>query len=263
MKVCVLGSGSNGNCVLIETDRSRILIDNGFGPKGLQRRLRSAGLPESGFQALLISHGHLDHCKGAGWFAEREAAPVFCNAGTRAEVSELRSLERCEIFRTSVAFKFRDFTIEPFPVPHDAADPVGFRITAGGVTGAVATDLGRIDDRVARQLGGCDWLVVESNHDEQMLEVSSYPWHLKQRLSSSRGHLSNRALASFLAHRYDGAARHVFLAHLSRRNNQPDIALDFARRALGLRSARSLHDIWDPCQVHLTYQDKPTSAVLL
>ncbi|HSR49563.1 MAG TPA: MBL fold metallo-hydrolase [Acidobacteriota bacterium] len=262
MRVCVLGSGSSGNCTFVETRRTRVLIDNGFGPRSLKRRLQEAGLPLDRFDALLITHGHIDHWKGAESFVHTYQAPVYTNLGTRNEVEALNQIDRWEEFRTGESFVVGDLEVDPFPVLHDAADPVGFRLRCGGVAGAVATDLGSLTDAVEERLSGCDWMVLESNHDEELLRLGPYPWSLKQRLTSRLGHLSNRAFASFLT-RFDGQARHVFLAHLSCKNNDPEIALDTARAGLDRRPSGTFHDLWNPIQLHLTKQTRPTAVVEL
>lgn len=261
MKICVLGSGSSGNCTYIETRRTRVLVDAGFGPRSMARRLREAGLDDGPFDALLVTHGHRDHCGSAAALAERWGVPVYCNAGTRQEVPDLESLDRVEVFRSNRRFSIGDLTVEPFAVLHDSAEPVGFRISGEGMTGAVATDLGEITPSVVRKLLRCDWIVLESNHDEELLRLGDYPWILKQRLTSSRGHLSNRAFAHFLSDFFDGHAAHVFLAHLSQNNNDPDIAMRTARSGLEARPRRSFHDLWNACRLHLTYQAKPSIVI--
>ena len=263
MRVCVLGSGSSGNCTYIETSRTRLLVDAGFGPRSLARRLNQAGLPTDRFDALLITHGHIDHYGGAASFVKRFRAPVFSNSGTRHEVAALEELDRWEAFQNGVPFTIGDLTVEAFSVSHDCADPVGFRIAQNGYCGAVVTDLGEMTPSVEQKLRGCDWMVVESNHDEEMLRLGAYPFRLKQRLTSRLGHLSNRAFARFLRDGFDGRARHIFLAHLSRNNNHPDIALETARQGLVSRSRQSFHDLWDPVRLHLTDQVKPSIVVSL
>lgn len=261
MRICVLGSGSSGNCTYVETRRTRILIDAGFGPRSLKRRLAEASLPTDRFDALLITHGHVDHYAGARAFAERFDAPVLCNRATREEVPELRELDCWEEIRDGSAVTIGDLTIESFPVLHDAADPVGFRLSGEGIAGAIATDLGEMTDRVERCLTACDWIVLESNHDEELVRIGSYPWSVKQRLLSRKGHLSNRAFADFLTRSFDGAASHVFLAHLSRNNNDPQVAIETARQGLQSRPRRSFDDIWNPCTLHLTRQAGPSPVI--
>ncbi len=258
MKVSVLGSGSSGNCTWLGTARTSLLVDLGFGPRSLARRLAEAGLEES-VDAVLVTHGHADHAKGVAGFAAPRSIPVFCNPGTRQEVPDLHALDRWEEIEAGQQFTVGDVTVEPFAVSHDSAQPLGFRFTAGGISGALATDLGEITPEVARRLAGCDWLVLESNHDEDLLRLGPYPWDLKQRVMGRQGHLSNGAIARFLQGAFDGRARHLFLAHLSRQNNDPLIALKSARNAL-LARPRSL---FEACRLHLTHQNKPSIVLNL
>lgn len=239
---------------MIATGETCVLIDLGFGPRSLSRRLKEAGLEKQRIDAILVTHGHSDHISGIPKFVQSQPIPVFMNEGTRQESPELEKLDCWEPFQAGQAFSVGDLTFEAFSTPHDAAQPVGFRISADGLTGALTTDLGVLTSEVADKLMGCDFLVVESNHDEQMLKVGSYPWLLKQRVLGRNGHLSNSALAKFLQHEFDGCSRHLFLAHLSRHNNHPDIALESARRALMSRT----YSLFESCQVHLTQQLKPT-----
>ncbi len=259
MKLTVLGSGSSGNCTWLGTSRTSLLIDLGFGPRSLARRMKQAGLENAPVDAILLTHGHADHVKGVACFAERHQVPVFMNIGTREEVPELASLDRWEEFQPGVPFTIGDLTVEPFTVSHDSAQPVGFRFQGEGIRGALATDLGEISMPVANRLQQCDWLVLESNHDEDLLKLGPYPWNLKQRVLSRLGHLSTSEVGRFLSNGFDGQARHLLLAHLSQQNNDPLIALRCARQAL-LRRARSL---FEQCQVHLTHQGKPSIVLNL
>lgn len=259
MKISVLGSGSAGNCTFVATHRTAVLVDQGFGPRSLQRRLKDAGLAGRRIDAILLTHGHSDHTRGASALAERMEIPVFMNEGTRAEVPELGQIDRWERFESGKPFTVGDITVEAFDISHDAAQPVGFRFSAEGFLGALATDLGELCPKVAAMTARCDWLVLESNHDEEMLKIGPYPWALKQRVLGRNGHLSNTALARFLRGSFDGYARHIFLAHLSRENNHPEIALKSASGALFRRRFALL----ESCSLHLTDQVKPTIVLNL
>ena len=254
MQLCVLGSGSSGNCTYVGTANTHLLLDLGFGARSIRRRFEEASLALDKVQALILTHGHSDHVAGAAAFANEFGIPVFMNRGTREEVPRLRELERWECFEAGHSFSIGDIHIHPFDVNHDAAQPVAFRFTSGGVSGAAVTDLGELSAPVMEQLRGCDWLILESNHDEEMLKVGGYPWFLKQRLLGKKGHLSNQALSHFLAEDFDGSATHLFLAHLSRTNNLPQLAAGAASMALQKR-AKNGHR--SP-RVHLTHQHKPT-----
>lgn len=257
MRVCVLGSGSSGNATYIGTDRTSILVDLGFGWRSLKRRMEQAALHGIRIDAILLTHGHMDHVTGVPSFLSRFSAPVFMNEGTREEGPQLKSIDSWECFQTGSRFRIGDIEVEAFAVSHDAAEPVGFRFSAQGLEGAVATDLGQLTDGVRQRLAGCDWLVVESNHDEAMLKIGPYPWHLKERVLSHVGHLSNQELSRFFSHSFDGKASHVFLAHLSRQNNDPQIALSSASSAL----SRQLRPC--ACEVHLTEQSNPSIVLNL
>ena len=255
--ICILGSGSCGNCSVLITDQICVLIDVGFGKHDLRARFHEAGLSRQKIDAVLLTHGHTDHVKGVLPFLSEQDVPVYMNEGTRNEAPQLQSIRRWEGFVTGSPFAIGDLWVEPFGVSHDAADPVGFRFSAAGFCGALATDLGEVGDSVVESLQGCDWLILESNHDEDMVKIGPYPWPLKQRLLGHTGHLSNRELSRFLSHRFDGQATDIFLAHLSRKNNHPEIALESASQALSQRPLKK------PCNLHLTHQSKPSIVLEL
>ncbi len=252
--VSVLGSGSSGNCTYIATEQVAILVDLGFGRRGLERRLRQAKLDNRPIDAVLVTHGHLDHIRGVLPFSSQCRVPVYMNEGTRDEAPDLQQIVRWEGFRSDSSFSIGDLQVESFPVSHDAAEPVGFRFASNGVCGTLVTDLGELNTTVIDRLSGCDWLVLESNHDEEMLKIGPYPWQVKQRVLSKKGHLSNQELSTFLTHHFDHRASHLFLAHLSRQNNDPQIALESAHRAL--RQAQP--PLPGSCMLHLTHQSKPS-----
>lgn len=258
MKVTVLGSGSGGNCTIVSTGETCVLIDLGFGPRSLARRLREANLAETQIDAILLTHGHLDHSSGVPSFVRNKRVPVYMSQGTRKEATRLQEIENWQSLVSGTSVHIKDLEIEPFPISHDALQPMGFRLSAGGKCGAVATDLGELNPTVKSKINDCDWLVLESNHDENLLRIGPYPWKLKQRVLSRLGHLSNRMIADFLSKDYDGRTAHLFLAHLSRQNNEPEIALESARKALGNRSRQGL---FESCQVHLTYQGHPSEMI--
>lgn len=258
MRIVVLGSGSSGNCTFIDSGRTRVLVDLGFGPRSLARRFRQSGCKDGRIDAVLITHGHNDHVKGVARFVQRQAAVVYATEGTREEVPELAALDRVETFRAGDIFEVGDLIIESFPVPHDAAEPVGFSIRSNGVRGLIATDVGHLSAALIERTRGCDWLILESNHDVELLKIGPYPWELKRRVLGPWGHLSNTELADFLLEDFDGQARHLWLAHLSRRNNLPALALSTAQEALRRRER-----LGRACatQVHLTDQTVPSIVV--
>jgi phosphoribosyl 1,2-cyclic phosphodiesterase len=226
----------------------------------MRRRLREAGLELGKIDAALVTHGHRDHVAGLPSFVEPLEIPVFMNEGTREEVASLNGTDRQEYFESGSPFAIGSFEVEAFDVPHDSVEPVGFRFSAEGIKGAVATDLGEITSSITPHLSNCQWLILESNHDEELLKIGPYPWELKRRVLGHQGHLSNQALGNFLREHFDGNATHLFLAHLSRQNNAPELALNSASAALGNGDRR--HDSID-LKLHLTHQSKPSIVLEL
>src|SRR5882757_6925429 len=243
VSVSVLASGSRGNTAVVESSRSRILVDAGISCRETFKRLKLAGLEPKSLSAILITHEHSDHVYGLATLAKKLRIPVYMTGATheawaraiRREKGERPQLEKYERFESGHGFQVGDIAVRPFTIPHDAADPVGFTFRTEGVKVGIATDLGYLPVSVRDHLRGCDVLVMESNHDVEMLRVGPYPWSVKQRVMSRVGHLSNGALADFFTNDYDNSATFVVLAHLSEQNNHPEIARRAAERALAAR----------------------------
>jgi phosphoribosyl 1,2-cyclic phosphodiesterase len=257
--VSVLASGSRGNCALIATSSTRILVDAGLSGRETFKRLRALGERVEEISAILITHEHSDHIAGLYRLAIKLNVPVFITAPTHqawkraareamcgsqrgATKSLLKNdgdaapeLPKPEHFSAGRGFRVGDIEVMPFTIPHDAIDPVGFTFRAEGVKIGFATDLGYMPVNVRSHLRGCNMLVMESNHDVEKLRSGPYPWSVKQRVMSRVGHLSNDALAEFLSSDYDGVAEYLVLAHLSEQNNHPEIARASAEHALGGR----------------------------
>jgi phosphoribosyl 1,2-cyclic phosphodiesterase len=248
VSVSVLASGSRGNCSLVATSSTRILVDAGLSGRETFKRLRALAEQSPGervedISAILITHEHSDHVAGLHRLATKLNVPVFLTAPThhawsrsvRDENGAIPALPKKEHFSAGRGFCVGDIEVMPFTIPHDAADPVGFTFRAEGVKIGFATDLGYMPVSVRNHLRGCSVLVMESNHDVEMLRSGPYPWSVKQRVMSRVGHLSNDALAEFFSSDYDGEAEYVVLAHLSEQNNHPEIARAAAEQALGGR----------------------------
>ncbi len=237
LRVTLLGSGSSGNSTLISDGDAHILVDIGLSGKETARRLREFGVEPRSISAVVISHEHGDHCRGVVPFVKSLDVPVFITDRTyEASTMNLDPRKRQRI-ESGKSFELNSVVFTPFSVPHDAADPVGFRIERAGASVAIVLDLGYLSNLVVERLRGCDGIILESNHDVNMLKVGPYPWALKQRVMSRRGHLSNDAVAEYLVTHFDGAARYMVLAHLSKMNNLPELAILSARRALESRSS--------------------------
>ncbi|MGB8480083.1 MAG: MBL fold metallo-hydrolase [Acidobacteriaceae bacterium] len=334
VRVTVLGSGSKGNCTVVSTSRTRIVLDAGLSCKEIVKRMRFSGEDPEKLDAVLITHEHQDHVQGLSVLARRWKVPVYATQATHAawkawitprttmslnqwlevrrqqyaesmksgvygendpaagsppsdtsvdipslaataethnqselgpsetitahhpeegdsssDVAALPDMEELippgdpagsdpaylpcvEHFRAGISFDIGDIHVTPFTIPHDAADPVGFVVQAEGMRIVVATDLGYLAPNVRMHLRGADLLIIESNHDVEMLRDGPYPWIVKQRVLSRVGHLSNDSLGEYLASEYDGEARYVILAHISESNNLPALARNCAERAL-------------------------------
>ncbi|MGH9603486.1 MAG: MBL fold metallo-hydrolase [Terriglobales bacterium] len=242
-RVTLLASGSRGNCAVLSSSTTRLLLDAGLSCRETLKRMKAAGEDPEGLDGILISHEHYDHVAGLPVLARKLKVPVYMTAAThaawwkqyRTAREDAARLERLECFASGRSFQVGDIQVTPFTIPHDAADPVGFTFRVEGTKLGFVTDLGYMPSNVRHHLKGCDGLVVESNHDVEMLRAGPYPWPVKQRVMSRVGHLSNEALAEFFSGDYDGGAAFLVLAHLSEQNNHPEIARGAAEQALGPR----------------------------
>jgi phosphoribosyl 1,2-cyclic phosphodiesterase len=243
LSLTVLASGSGGNGSVLASSRARLLVDCGLSCREMCRRLSLQGIAPESLSGILITHEHSDHVSGLHVMAKKFRLPVYMSAPTHAawqrqykdSAGNRVEAARLELFSPGRGFSVGDIDVMPFTIPHDAADPVGFRFVAEGLRVAIATDLGFLPPNVRDQLRGCDGLVLEANHDLEMLRGGGYPWAVKQRVMSRVGHLSNDSLAEFLATDYDGSAAFLVLAHLSKQNNHPELARVAAERALEMR----------------------------
>jgi len=242
----VLASGSSGNAALVATGKTRILLDAGLSMRELGRRLAAIGEQLAEIDAILITHEHSDHVAGL---------PVLARArGVRAVIYMTRLTgpaidwgekqpARLETFQAGAAFSIGDVEVESFGIPHDAVDPVGFAFSAEGVRIGVATDLGYIPESVKFHLRRTDLLLLEANHDLDMLKVGPYPWSVKQRVMSRVGHLSNLSMSDFLEQDLDASTAHLVLGHLSQQNNHPEIVRMVGQQALDGRGLRARMEI--------------------
>lgn len=252
MKISVLGSGSTGNAVLISTEKTNVLVDVGLSAKETLRRLSVMGVEPHELDAILITHEHSDHAGGLRVLLKSVACPVFISEATEdsyystrkgASNAESESVKRrdamknrAEKIESSKDFRIGDIDFEPFSVPHDAADNFGFVARFQGVRIATLMDFGCMTTLIKDKLRNCDAIVIESNHSRDMLRACPiYSWDLKQRILSRNGHLSNEDLSEWLTNDFDGAARHIVLAHLSQRANEPHLARLMAETALQMR----------------------------
>ncbi|MBI1749118.1 MAG: MBL fold metallo-hydrolase [Acidobacteria bacterium] len=238
---------------MLETANTRLLIDAGLSKRETLRRLTALGTCPEQLDGILISHEHTDHCAGLVQLLGKWRAPVYSTQPTLIEVERILSngktprLDRVEHIHAGQRFTIGDIEVSAFAIPHDAVDPLGFTFRANGTKVAIVTDLGYLPELVKQHLRGADLLILESNHDLEMLKVGPYPWHIKQRVMSRTGHLSNHTVSEYLAdgESFDAQPRHLVLAHLSENNNNPDVARISAeealRRRIGAAFAGQLH----------------------
>lgn len=229
----VLGSGSTGNATLVEGGGARVLVDAGLGPRQLGERLVSAGVDPASIDAVLVSHEHTDHARGAAAFAVRWGMPLVGTRGTyRAAGFAAAGLPGYERIEPGEVRTFARLGVRALRIPHDAAAPLAFVLSVGGISFGHATDLGHLGRDFVGAFGACDALLLESNYDPAMLRDGPYPWSLKERILGPLGHLSNGDVARFLETGLGGTCRRVVLAHLSQKNNHPELALLAAEGAL-------------------------------
>ena len=230
MQFISFSSGSSGNCYLLRSDGGMILIDAGLSPRKVKQYFSNYGLSVSDVDAILITHDHTDHIKGAGLLAEECRCPVY----TTQAVHEGMGRNYCMTHKVpasqryfvekEVPFRLGDFTVTPFDVPHDSSDCVGYEIQCGDAVFTLITDVGHVTDRISKAVSRANYLVLEANHDLAMLKMGPYPAYLKGRISGERGHLSNEVGARLVAESATPALHHLWLCHLSEENNHPELA---------------------------------------
>jgi phosphoribosyl 1,2-cyclic phosphodiesterase len=242
VRVVSLGSGSSGNALLIQSSRTAVLVDAGFGPRTLASRLRLAGVAPQTLGAILLTHEHSDHAVGAAAFAARHGVPLVSDPRTLAAVLAQPSAQAAGVGRiervelpVGRGTRLSDFGVRSFAISHDAVAPCGFVLSTGAWSVCVVTDTGECTPAVVEALRGAHLIVLEANHDRERLLAGPYPWHLKRRILGSTGHLSNAQSSEALAQALDDGPRWVWLAHLSKTNNTPDLARAHVRRHLGER----------------------------
>ncbi len=234
-KFCVLASGSSANCALIATEKTRLLVDAGLSFKELSKRLASIDEQVECIDAILITHEHSDHIAGVARFARRVPVPIYLTRLTAPALEWDNATPRLELFQAGTSFTVGDIEIDSFTIPHDAIDPVGFCFRARGIKFGLVTDLGYIPESIKFHLRGSHVLMLESNHDLDMLKVGPYPWAVKQRVMSRNGHLSNEVVGDYVGHEFDSSTATLILGHLSEHNNHPEIVRIVAQQALDRR----------------------------
>jgi phosphoribosyl 1,2-cyclic phosphodiesterase len=256
--ITVLGSGSRGNAIFLHGRQDGgILIDAGFSGIEVRRRLAAVGISEEDVRAILISHEHDDHTRALGTLAKRWQVPIYTNRLTAQALRDrIKNLGPVTVFGAGTSFKVAEFEIEPFSIPHDAIDPVGFVVERQGLKVGVATDLGHASSLVSHLLQECDALVLESNHDIPLLQESARPWSLKQRVLSRHGHLSNEACMALFRQVVHSKTKHVILAHASQDCNRYELVESSVRQCLADLNRQDIG-------AHIARQDAPLPTIWL
>jgi phosphoribosyl 1,2-cyclic phosphodiesterase len=273
VRFTILGSGSSGNCAYVETESARVLIDAGFSPRQIRQRLATIGRTPENLSAILITHEHADHISGLFGLAEKFRIPIYCNRDTQEAIAWafkerwngkhdplFHGMEKTaadfiaklewHVFQTGDRFELNDLFVETFPIPHDAQDPVGFLLRTSSGNFGFATDLGHMTKLVVERVRAANVLVLESNHDVKMLQNSNRSWTLKQRILGRHGHLSNVAAADAAVEIMSDNLKHLYLAHLSRECNDPQLAMRVMTERLEQVGANHV-------QIQLAAQDVP------
>ena len=235
----MLASSSSGNCTFVRTDRTRILVDAGLSKRDVFARLAAIDEQPENIDAILVTHEHSDHVSGLVSLAKQLDIPIFITRLTAPAIPWGEYTPKLDCFQAGTTFQIGDIDIDSFTVPHDAIDPVGFSFRSQGVKISVLTDLGYLTDSIKFHLRGADLLVLESNHDVEMLKVGPYPWSVKQRVMGRKGHLSNDMVSDFIRRDMDTTVTTLLLAHLSEHNNHPPRVEFLASEALS-KARRSL-----------------------
>ena len=229
MRLCSIASGSSGNCIYVGSEQTHLLIDTGISKKRIDEGLSELGIKGEELSAILVTHEHSDHIQGLGAFSRKYGIPIYATRGTIAGIKDCKNLGKLadELFHEVMIdqlFSIGDIKVKPFAISHDANEPSGFRMENDSKAVAIATDLGEYDDYIVENLKNLNAIVLEANHDVHMVEVGPYPYYLKQRVLSKRGHLSNELTGRLLCNILHDKLKYIMLGHLSMENNYDELA---------------------------------------
>lgn len=259
VKFCSLSSGSNGNCQYIEAGNTRLIIDGGFSGKRMEALLSSIGVCPSTLDGILVTHEHIDHVKGVGIFSRRYDLPIYANANTwigmEKIIGEVKE-KNIKVFSSGEYLDIKEVCVHPINIFHDALEPVGYVLYINNIKISVVTDTGWVNDIMKSKIKDSNLYLMESNHDVNMLKEGVYPWPLKQRILSTRGHLSNDDAGRVLGEVISGNGEIILLGHLSQDNNIPDLAHSTVKNLLTNQGI----DVEKNITLELTYRDKVTKV---
>ncbi len=265
LKFISFGSGSSGNCYYIFSETCGILIDAGIGIRKLKKHFDEYGLRFKDIKHILITHDHADHVKSIGQISNKYSLPVYATEKVHEGITRnycVHNKINADNIRTiyeNENLQLGDMTITPFHVPHDSLDNIGFRITDGNIMFCLMTDIGHVTDEMRKIISETDYLVIEANHDEDMLENGPYPDFLKNRVSGEKGHLSNKNCAKALRENATARLKHVWLCHLSQENNHPELALKTVE--LELKMSDKIN--WDALKIDVLKRNTPSDIYTL
>lgn len=255
MEFCSIYSGSSGNCLYVGSEETRILVDAGLTGKRIQDGMKEAGIAPDTIDAILITHEHSDHIKAAGILSRRFNLPIYASDGTWEAMERFIGPikpENIKTFSNYEPFEVGDMTVVPYEIPHDAAQPCGYSIIQGKSKVSIATDIGHITDTVKKSICDSDLILLESNHDVEMLKVGPYPYNLKLRILSNEGHLSNENAGKLICEIFNSKIKKVMLGHLSHTNNYPELALRTVLSVLEMNGIQDGRDL----DVGIAHRDK-------
>lgn len=235
IRLCSLSSGSSGNCIYVGSESSGILVDCGVSGKEILENLKNIGVCTGAIKGILVTHEHTDHTKGVGVVSRKLNIPIYANAATwegmGLSIGDIKT-ENIKFFETKADFNINEIDVKSYSIPHDAADPVGYSFRIGNKKVCIATDLGYFSDEVKSNIQQSDMVLLEANHDIEMVKFSSYPYFLKRRILSDVGHLSNEAAGKAVLQLINTGVQKVLLGHLSKENNFPELAYQTVKNVL-------------------------------
>lgn len=239
MRLCSIASGSSGNCIYVGSEATHLLVDVGISGKRTESGLNSLGIAAADLDGIFITHEHADHISGLGVLARKYGIPVYATPGTISAIRNTGSLGKIDpsLFHEVQADRkmmIKDLAVNPMRISHDAAEPVAYRIAYGNKKVAICTDLGEYNDYTVECLKGLDAVLIEANHDVNMLQVGPYPYYLKQRILGERGHLSNENSGRLLNRILHDKLQSILLGHLSKENNLPELAYEAVRMEIAM-----------------------------
>jgi len=263
MKLCSIASGSSGNCIYVGSENTNLLVDVGISAKRIENGLNGIDIAPGTIQGILITHEHSDHISGLGILARRYHIPIYATYETICSIQMIKSVgdiseDLYHFVKPNEAFQINDILVEPFSTSHDASNPVCYTLQSEGHKIGIATDLGKYDDYIVSKLENSDLLLIEANHDVNMLMVGKYPYYLKQRILGDKGHLSNQTSADLIHRLINPRLKNILLAHLSRENNYEELAYETVCCELSIRgSGFSANNV---CVAH---REQPSQMVIV